>query len=98
MWIKDMSSYLSLMKIKYGVSVEIRVTEYDRCLSFTVSRGDFHKRQSLMLEQAYAMGDKTAFFEGVLEDMAREVSDAYEETNKSREWNVILQDIGVREE
>ena len=43
MWIKDMSSYLSLMKIKYGVSVEIRVTEYDRCLSFTVSRGDFHK-------------------------------------------------------
>lgn len=100
MWIKDMTDYLTGMKIKYGVTVEIKVSEseYDPFLTFTVSKGMFHKRQSLMLETVYAMGDQTSLFEGVLEEMAEEVVDAYDATDKSKAWNETLQDIGVREE
>lgn len=99
MWIKDMTDYLTGMKIKYGVTVEISVSEskYDPFLTFTVSKGQFHARQSMMLETIHAMGDQTSFFEGVLEEMAEKVVDAYDSTNKSKAWNETLQDIGVRE-
>ena len=51
----------------------------------------------MMPETMHAMGDQTSFFEGVLEEMAEKVADAYDSTNKSKAWNETLQDIGVRE-
>lgn len=97
MWIKGLRRCFLELQKKYGVDVTVRTAVYYDCIEFMVSREYFRVTKIWDAETIGKLAEVDGIIETVLEDMAKQVADAYESTNKSKAWDETLQEIGVRE-
>lgn len=97
MWVKKLMSCLLVLQKKYGVDVTVRTACHYDCIEFMVSREYFRVTKIWDAETIGKWAEIDGLIETVLEDMAKQVADAYESTNKSKAWDETLQEIGVRE-
>lgn len=96
-WIETLSRFAQGLYKEYGVGIIVEIPEYSNRISFIVSRGDFHKKISLPRSEIAVCGTdifgSTNMIEKELEEMAREVSDAYEATKDARKFEVWEDDV-----
>lgn len=97
MWVKKLMSCLLGLQKKYEVEIIVRTSCYSDCLEFIASKGYFRVAKIWDGETIRAMAEVDGLFETALEDIAKQVADAYDSTDKSKAWDETLQEIGVRE-